>query len=76
VLCTVIDKAEGQVVLFVNVSAEPYDGICAFRATGAPVLYDPATGEKRPLHPEPITGSRTRVKLALKPFETVAVGFQ
>jgi hypothetical protein len=76
VLSTVIDKAEGQVVLFVNVSAKPYDGICAFRVSGRAVLYDPATGEKRPLHPEPITGSRTRVKLALKPFESVAVSFQ
>jgi hypothetical protein len=76
VLCTVIDRVEGQVVLFVNVSAEPYDGICAFRASGAPVLYDPATGGKRPLHPEPVTGSRTRITLALKPFESVAVRFQ
>lgn len=75
VLCTVIDKDGAQAVLLVNVSAEPYDGICAFRAAGTPVLYDPATEETRALQREPVTGSRTRVRLALKPFQSAVVRF-
>jgi hypothetical protein len=75
ILSTVIERREGPVVFLVNVSGEPYEGICAFRAAGSPVQIDPATGEERTLTPEKQTGTRTRIALKFKPFESLAVLF-
>jgi len=76
VLCTVIERKEGPAAFFVNVSPDPYEGVCAFRSEGTALLYDPATGEERALTPERSPGTRMRIRLSFRPFESLAVVFR
>ena len=76
ILCTTVRQKGGPAHFFVNVTSGSYEGTCAFRAAGEPFLYDPSTGEERTLRPEKMTGSRMRVSLAFRPFESVCVLFR
>jgi hypothetical protein len=76
VVCAVVDREEGPAVVLTNVSARPYTGICAFRVAGTPALFDPQSGDRHPLSAEKSTGSRTRVAMTLRPFQTLGVLFR
>jgi hypothetical protein len=73
ILVTVIERLNGITAFFTNISSKPYEGICAFRASGTPVLIDPSTGDERPLRPSNGGGSRMRLPLAFRPYESLAV---
>ncbi len=75
VLCTTIARPEGQAFLLVNVSPREYEGTAAFRAAGKSTLLDPATEIEHELTADRTADSRSRVRLNLPPFGSLAILF-
>jgi hypothetical protein len=76
ILCTVIRRNEGPAYVLVNISSSGYTGTCSMRAPGEPFLFDPSTGEDRPLQHEKASASLTRASLSLRPFESLCILFR
>ncbi len=73
ILCTTIHRQEGPAHFIVNTSSKEYDGTCTFQEMSKPVLYDPSTGEKRPLDLEKPSHTALRIPIRLHPFESVFI---
>ena len=73
ILCTTIRRTEGPAYFIVNVSSEGYAGTCTFQAAGEAYLFDPSTGEERPVQTEEANGQLVRTSLNLRPFESLCV---
>ncbi|MBK8859083.1 MAG: hypothetical protein IPN11_15810 [Opitutaceae bacterium] len=75
ILCTVLNREGGTTYFLVNTSSNQYVGNCTVRSAGVSVLYDPATGEARPLPQQKADGECTEFSLTLRPFESLMVEF-
>jgi hypothetical protein len=71
VLCTLVRLNDGPAYFFVNVSSREYAGSCTIRAEGELALYDPSTGDDRPVRHVITSGSLSRMTLNLRPFQSV-----
>ncbi len=77
-LACVHRRADAMDIYFIaNFEDAPFNGMVGFRVTdGQPAVWDPNTGERRPLHAYERDGSHTRMRLALAPFESRFVVFE
>jgi hypothetical protein len=75
ILCTTIARPEGEAFLLVNVSPREYAGTVAFRTDGKPTLLDPVTDIEHALATDRTADSRSRVRLTLPPFGSLAILF-
>ena len=76
ILFTSLEREEGPAYFFVNVSSKGYAGTSTLQATGEPFVFDPATGEERPLQPKKESDGLSRFSLTLRPFESLFVLFR